>query len=239
MLRGFGAQLAVEDLPDGRVIRLTGQPELVPQTISVPRDPSSAAFAVAAALIVPGSEVVLSNICLNPTRAGLYATLAEMGADIGHENRREEGGEPVADLRVRHSALGGVEVPPERAPSMIDEYPVLACLAAFAQGTTVMRGLAELRVKESDRIAATVAGLRANGVEVDEHEDGMTVHGRAGEVPGGGTVATHLDHRIAMSFLVMGLGAARPVAVDDAAPIATSFPDFLALMRRLGGEIGR
>jgi 3-phosphoshikimate 1-carboxyvinyltransferase len=160
-----------------------------------------------------------------------------MGADIVHEHPREEGGEPVADLRVRHSTLCGIEVPPERAPSMIDEYPVLACLAAFAEGRTVMRGIGELRVKESDRIAATVAGLRANGVEVDEHEDGMTVHGRAGEVPGGGIVATRLDHRIAMSFLVMGLASAEPVAVDDGAPIATSFPGFLPLMRRLGAEI--
>jgi 3-phosphoshikimate 1-carboxyvinyltransferase len=237
MLRGFGAELSVGQVPGGRAIRLTGQPELVPQTIAVPRDPSSAAFPVAAALIVPGSGVILPNICLNPTRAGLYETLAEMGADIVHEHPREEGGEPVADLRVRHSTLCGIEVPPERAPSMIDEYPVLACLAAFAEGRTVMRGIGELRVKESDRIAATVAGLRANGVEVDEHEDGMTVHGRAGEVPGGGIVATRLDHRIAMSFLVMGLASAEPVAVDDGAPIATSFPGFLPLMRRLGAEI--
>lgn len=238
MLRGFGAVLAVEDLPEGRVIRLTGQPELVPLTIAVPRDPSSAAFPVAAALLVPGSEILVPNICLNPTRAGFYQTLAEMGADLGHENAREEGGEPVADLRVRHSALKGTEVPPERAPSMIDEYPVLACLAACAEGRTVMRGIAEMRVKESDRIAATVAGLRANGVEVDEHEDGMTVHGRPGEVPGGGTVATHLDHRIAMSFLVLGLAARAPVSVDDGAPIATSFPGFLPLMRDLGAAIG-
>jgi 3-phosphoshikimate 1-carboxyvinyltransferase len=237
MLRGFGATVAIEKLPEGRAIRLTGQPELDPQTIVVPRDPSSAAFPVAAALLVPGSDVLVPNIGLNPTRAGLYETLAEMGADIAHENPREEGGEPVADLRVRHSALCGVEVPPERAPSMIDEYPVLACLAAFAEGRTVMRGLAELRVKESDRIAATVAGLRANGVEVEEHEDGMTVHGRGGEVPGGGTVATHLDHRIAMSFLLLGLAARQPVTVDDGAPIATSFPGFLPLMRSLGAEM--
>jgi 3-phosphoshikimate 1-carboxyvinyltransferase len=237
MLRGFGARLAVEEVAEGWAIRLMGQPELVPQAIAVPRDPSSAAFPVAAALIVPGSEVVLPNICLNPTRAGLYQTLAEMGADIRRENPRTEGGEPVADLRVRHSELRGIEVPYGRAPSMIDEYPVLACLAAFAQGQTVMRGIGELRVKESDRIAATVAGLRALGVEVDEHADGMTVHGRAGEVPGGGTVATHLDHRIAMSFLVVGLASAQPVGVDDGAPIATSFPRFLPLMRGLGAEI--
>jgi 3-phosphoshikimate 1-carboxyvinyltransferase len=236
MLGGFGAVLTVEDLPEGRVIRLTGQPELAPQVIAVPRDPSSAAFPVAAALLVPGSEVLVPNICLNPTRAGFYQTLAEMGADLLHENAGEEGGEPVADLRVRHSALKGIEVPPERAPSMIDEFPVLACLAACAEGPTVMRGIGELRVKESDRIAATVAGLRLNGVEVDEHEDGMTVRGR-GEVPGGGTVATHLDHRIAMSFLVLGLAARAPVGVDDGAPIATSFPGFLPLMRGLGAEI--
>ncbi len=238
MLRGFGAEVVVEDLPEGRAIRLTGQPELRPQVIAVPRDPSSAAFPVAAALVVPGSEVIVPNICLNPTRAGLYQTLAEMGADIEHRDPREEGGEPVADLVVRHSALKGVEVPPERAPSMIDEYPVLACIAAFAEGPTVMRGIHELRVKESDRIAATVAGLRANGIEVDEEADGMIVHGRGGDgVPGGGVVATHLDHRIAMAFLCMGMGAQAPVTVDDAAPIATSFPDFRLLMEGLGAAL--
>ena len=239
MLRGFGARVIVEDLPEGRVIRLTGQPELSPMTIAVARDPSSAAFPVAAALIVPGSDVLVPNICLNPTRAGLYQTLAEMGAEIEHQNPREDGGEPVADLRVRHSELKGIEVPPDRAPSMIDEYPVLACLAAFAEGDTVMRGIGELRVKESDRIAATVAGLRANGVEVTEHEDGMTVHGRGGEVPGGGTVETHLDHRIAMSFLCLGLFTKSPVTVDDAAPIATSFPQFEHLMGELGAVLTR
>ncbi len=238
MLRGFGAEVAVEDLPEGRAIRLTGQPELMPQVIAVPRDPSSAAFPVAAALIVPGSDILVPTIGLNPTRAGLFLTLAEMGADITHQNPREEGGEPVADLVVRHAPLKGVEVPPERAPSMIDEYPVLACIAAFAEGPTVMRGIAELRVKESDRIAATVAGLRANGVDVEEFEDGMIVQGRGGDgVPGGGAVATHLDHRIAMAFLCMGLGAAASVTVDDGAPIATSFPDFSDLMRGLGAMI--
>ncbi len=238
MLSGFGAELSVEELPEGRAIRLTGQPELVPMTIAVPRDPSSAAFPVAAALIVEGSEILVPNICLNPTRAGFYQTLAEMGADIARENPREEGGEPVADLRVRFSALKGVEVPPERAASMIDEYPVLAVIAACAEGDTVMRGIGELRVKESDRIAAVVAGLRANGVEVTEEKDGMTVHGRGADgVPGGGTVATHLDHRIAMAFLVLGLAGRAPVTVDDAAPIATSFPSFLPMMRGLGADL--
>ncbi len=239
MLRGFGASVSIEELPEGRVIRLTGQPELEPMTIAVPRDPSSAAFPVVAALIVPGSDILVPNICLNPTRAGLYQTLAEMGADIEHQNPREEGGEPVADLRVRHGALKGVDVPPERAPSMIDEYPVLACLAAYAEGDTTMRGIAEMRVKESDRISAVVEGLKANGVEVTEYEDGMTVHGRGGEVKGGGTVATFLDHRIAMSFLCLGLNAKTPVTVDDAAPIATSFPKFESLMSELGAVITR
>jgi len=239
MLRGFGAEVAVEEVPasegGGRAIRLTGQPELHPQTIAVPRDPSSAAFPAVAALIVPGSEILVPNICLNPTRAGLYTTLAEMGADIEHRDAREEGGEPVADLVVRHSALKGVEVPPERAPSMIDEYPVLACLAAYAEGDTVMRGIGELRVKESDRIAATVAGLRANGIEVTEEADGMIVHGRGADgVPGGGLVETHLDHRIAMAFLCLGLGTAAAVTIDDAGPIGTSFPDFEPLMGALG-----
>jgi len=242
MLRGFGAEVVIEELPEGRAIRLTGQPELAPQQIAVPRDPSSAAFPVAAALIAEGSDITVPNICLNPTRAGFYQTLAEMGADLTHQNPHEEGGEPVADLRVRFSSLKGVEVPPERAASMIDEYPVLAVLAACAEGDTIMRGIGELRVKESDRIAAMVAGLRANGVEVTEHEDGMIVHGRGavdgrGGVPGGGMVATHLDHRIAMAFLVLGLASRAPVTIDDAAPIATSFPSFLAMMRGLGAEI--
>ena len=238
MLRGFGAQVGVEDTNEGRVITLTGQPELAPQTIAVPRDPSSAAFPVVSALLVPGSDILVPNIGLNPTRDGLLRTLAEMGADIAHLDSREEGGEPVADLQVRHSSLRGIEVPPDRAPSMIDEYPVLACLAAFAEGDTVMRGIAELRVKESDRIAATVAGLRANGVDVTEEEDGMIVHGRGADgVPGGGTVPTHLDHRIAMAFLCLGLASQQPVTIDDAVPIATSFPIFEDLMQGLGAEI--
>ena len=238
MLRGFGAEVVVEDLAGGRAIRLTGQPELRPLNIAVPRDPSSAAFPVAAALMVEGSDILVPNICLNPTRAGFYLTLAEMGADLTRENPHDEGGEPVADLRVRFSALKGIEVPPERAASMIDEYPILAVLAAFAEGDTVMRGIGELRVKESDRIAAMVAGLRANGIDVTEHDDGMIVHGRgAGGVPGGGTVATHLDHRIAMAFLCLGFAARNSVRIDDAGPIATSFPSFTTLMSGLGATI--
>ncbi|MFQ5566198.1 MAG: 3-phosphoshikimate 1-carboxyvinyltransferase [Paracoccaceae bacterium] len=246
MLRGFGAEVAVEELPEksggGRAIRLIGQPELAPLHIAVPRDPSSAAFPVAAALITEGSDIVVPDICLNPTRDGFYRTLIEMGADLIRENPREAGGEPVADLRARFSVLKGVEVPPERAASMIDEYPVLAALAACAEGDTVMRGIGELRVKESDRIAATVAGLHANGVEVTELEDGMIVHGRGpvdgrGGVPGGGTVATCLDHRIAMAFLVLGLAARNPVTIDDAGPIDTSFPFFTGLMSGLGAVI--
>jgi 3-phosphoshikimate 1-carboxyvinyltransferase len=238
MLRGFGAEVVVEDLPEGRAIRLTGRPELDPWNIAVPRDPSSAAFPVAAALMVEGSDILVPDICLNPTRAGFYLTLAEMGADLTRENPRDEGGEPVADLRVRFSALRGVEVPPGRAASMIDEYPILAVLAACAEGDTVMRGIGELRVKESDRIAAMVAGLRANGVDVTETGDGMIVHGRGADgVPGGGIVATHLDHRIAMAFLCLGLAARNPVGIDDAGPIATSFPSFMTLMSDLGATI--
>ncbi|MGF1502396.1 MAG: 3-phosphoshikimate 1-carboxyvinyltransferase [Paracoccaceae bacterium] len=236
MLSGFGAAVAVETVDGARVIRLTGRPNLVPQAIAVPRDPSSAAFPVAAGLIA-GREVRVPGIGQNPTRAGLYATLREMGADLVLEAEREEGGEPVADLVARRSALRGIEVPPTRAASMIDEYPMLACLAAYAEGDTVMRGIGELRVKESDRIAATVAGLRANGVEVTEEEDGMIVQGRGPEgVAGGGRVETHLDHRIAMAFLVMGLAAEAPVTVDDAGPIATSFPSFRPLMEDLGAR---
>jgi 3-phosphoshikimate 1-carboxyvinyltransferase len=235
MLRGFGAEIEVIEGAGSRRILLTGQPELRPCELSVPRDPSSAAFPIAAALLVEGSVVRVPNVCLNPTRAGFYATLTEMGADLTFENRREEGGEPVADLVARFSALTGVEVPPERAPSMIDEYPVLAVLAACAQGTTVMRGVAELRVKESDRIDAMARGLEACGVRIEESADTFTVHGRGtGRVPGGATVAARLDHRIAMSFLVLGLAADAPIMVDDAGPIATSFPGFRPLMEALG-----
>jgi 3-phosphoshikimate 1-carboxyvinyltransferase len=239
MLAGFGAQLRVETLPEGRVITLKGQPELQPQQITVPRDPSSAAFPVCAALIAEGSDVLVPNIGLNPTRAGLFTTLIEMGADLTYENLREEGGEPVADLRARFSpGLKGIEVPPELAASMIDEYPVLSVVAAFAQGTTVMRGVKELRVKESDRIDAMAQGLRAAGITVEEGPDWWIVHGRGfGDVPGGVTVATKLDHRIAMSFLVMGLATEKPMTVDDGSPIATSFPVFGSLMAGLGASI--
>lgn len=238
MLSAFGAKIEIEKRADGATaVHLTGQPELRPCPIIVPGDPSSAAFPVVAALLVPGSEVVVEGITLNPHRAGLYTTLIEMGGDIEIMNQREEGGEPVADLRVRASALHGIEVPPERAASMIDEYPILAIAASFATGTTVMRGIHELRVKESDRIAATAAGLRVNGVKVHETDDSMTVEGRAGRVEGGGHVVTHMDHRIAMSFIVMGLAAERPIVIDDASMIATSFPNFIGLMRELGATL--
>jgi 3-phosphoshikimate 1-carboxyvinyltransferase len=241
MLAGFGAELTVEDSDEGRVITLVGQPELGPQTIAVPRDPSSAAFPVCAALIVPGSDVLVPNIGLNPTRAGLFTTLREMGADLTYENEREEGGEPVADLRARFSPdMRGVRVPEERAASMIDEYPVLCVVAAFATGKTEMVGVKELRVKESDRIDAMARGLEAGGVTVEEGEDFMVVHGMGPDgVPGGATAAARLDHRIAMSFLVMGLAAQAPMSVDDGAPIATSFPIFEPLMSGLGAEITR
>lgn len=241
MLAGFGAQITTENTDEGRVITLTGQPDLTPQTIVVPRDPSSAAFPVCAALITEGSDVLVPNIGLNATRAGLFTTLREMGADLTYENAREEGGEPVADLRARFSPnLAGIEVPPDRAASMIDEYPVLSVVAAFAEGDTVMRGVKELRVKESDRIDAMATGLRACGVDVDEGEDWWIVKGRGhGNVAGGATCASHLDHRIAMSFLVMGLATRKPVSVDDASPIATSFPVFEALMAALGADIRR
>ncbi|MBR9652611.1 3-phosphoshikimate 1-carboxyvinyltransferase [Thalassovita aquimarina] len=241
MLGGFGAAITTEVTDEGRVITLTGRPELKPQTIVVPRDPSSAAFPVCAALIVPGSDVLVPNIGLNPTRAGLFYTLQDMGADLTFENMREEGGEPVADLRAKFSPdLKGIEVPPERAASMIDEYPVLSVVAAFATGDTVMRGVKELRVKESDRIEAMAAGLRANGVEVEDGPDWWIVKGRGhGNVPGGATCVSHLDHRIAMSFMVLGMATEAPVSVDDGSPIATSFPIFEGLMGALGARIER
>ena len=238
MLLGFGAQLTVENTADGNIITLTGQPELRPQAVAVPRDPSSAAFPVCAALIVEGSDILVPGVSQNLTRNGLYLTLVEMGAKIDFQNPRLEGGEPVADLRVRFSdTMHGIDVPPDRAPSMIDEYPVLAVVASFATGRTVMRGIKELRVKESDRIDAMARGLIACGVRVEEDADTLIVHGMgAGGVPGAATCKTHIDHRIAMSFLVLGLAAKAAVSVDDASPIVTSFPIFTALMTGLGAE---
>lgn len=241
MLAGFGAEITVEDTDAGRVITLTGQPELKPQTIAVPRDPSSAAFPVCAALIVPESDVLVPGIGLNPTRAGLFTTLREMGADLSYENERLEGGEPVADLRARYSPdMKGIDVPPARAASMIDEYPVLSVVAAFAKGQTMMTGVKELRVKESDRIAAMADGLRACGIDVEDGDDWWSVTGMGpGNVPGGATCVSHLDHRIAMSFMILGMGAQTPVSVDDASPIATSFPIFEPLMAQLGAQLDR
>ena len=240
MLVGFGAELTVDETDAGRVITLTGQPELRPQDITVPRDPSSAAFPVCAALIVEGSEVLVPNIGLNPTRAGLFYSLQEMGADLTFENMREEGGEPVADLRAKYSPdMQGIEVPPERAASMIDEYPILSVVASFAQGVTRMHGVKELRVKESDRIEAMATGLRVAGVTVDEGPDWWHVHGQGGVVKGGALAATHLDHRIAMSFLILGMGATDGMSIDDGGPVATSFPIFEPLMTQLGASISR
>ena len=242
MLKGFGADLEVETDSDGvRTIRLVGQGELTGQVIDVPGDPSSTAFPLVAALLVPGSEVLIRNVLMNPTRTGLIQTLQEMGGDIEILDPRLAGGEDVADLRVRGSSLKGVTVPPERAPAMIDEYPVLAVAASFAEGETVMHGLEELRVKESDRLAAVARGLELNGVDCTEGEDWLTVRGRPdGKGIGNGkneAVVTHLDHRIAMSFLVMGLVSEHPVTVDDSAIIATSFPEFMDIMTGLGGAI--
>ena len=237
MLAHFGANVQVEPHgAHGRRITLAGQPELVPQSVVVPADPSSAAFPLVAAAITAGSEVILEGVMLNPLRAGLIATLAEMGAAIERLGSRNEGGEEVADLRVRGGALRGVEVPASRAPSMIDEYPVLAVAAAFAEGTTIMRGLKELRIKELDRLAGTAALLRSNGVKVDIDGDDLIVAGR-GRAPGGGLVTTHMDHRLAMSALVMGLASEQPVKIDDASFIATSFPGFVELMRGLGADL--
>jgi 3-phosphoshikimate 1-carboxyvinyltransferase len=235
MLKGFGADLSVQIENGARVITLAGEAELKPQIITVPGDPSSAAFPLVAALIVPGSAVTIANVGMNPTRAGLVKILHAMGADITLQNPRSVGGEPVADLFVRHSPLTGIDVPPEGAPSMIDEYPILFVAAAFAAGTTTMRGLDELRVKESDRIAVMATGLSACGVPCTEREDGLTVTGTGGDrVPGGATVAAHLDHRIAMSLAILGLHSRSPVTIDDARPIATSFPTFVAMMQDLG-----
>lgn len=235
MLRAFGAKVTVEAHEQGHAVTVGGHAELTASPVDVPADPSSAAFPLVAALLSPDSDVTVEGVLMNPTRSGLYQTLQEMGADLTILNEREESGEPVAALRARFSSLKGIEVPPERAPSMIDEYPILAALAAFAEGRTVMRGLKELRVKESDRIAAMARGLAACGVKVTELEDGLIVEGMGVDgVPGGGMVATEMDHRIAMSFLVLGLGARNAVSIDESAFIATSFPGFTDLMKGLG-----
>ena len=241
LLRHFGARVAVTEMPDGaRRIAVTGQPELTPAEVWVPGDPSSAAFPIVAALLTPGADITIQNVGINPLRAGLLTTLQEMGGDIELTNRRERQFEPVADIRVKGSELRAIAVPPERAPAMIDEYPVLAVAAAAARGKTELRGLAELRVKESDRIAAMATGLAALGVPLQELEDGLIIEGSGGRPPSGNqqvTVATEMDHRIAMSFLVYGMAARTPVGIDDAGMIDTSFPGFVGLMNRLGADI--
>ena len=236
MLSHFGAEVAVEIVGQGRRIMVTGQPELTPAQVLVPADPSSAAFPMVGALIRQGSDIIIEAVMTNPLRTGLFETLLEMGASIETLAVRRDGGEEVADLRVRGSSLKGVEVPAARAPSMIDEYPILAVAAAYADGVTTMRGLKELRVKESDRLAATAAMLQVNGAEFDIDGDDLIVRGR-GFVPGGGQVATHMDHRIAMSALMLGLGADKPVQADDVSFVATSFPGFPDLMRSLGADL--
>jgi 3-phosphoshikimate 1-carboxyvinyltransferase len=235
MLRHFGAEVSLEAQGRTRIITLRGQPELRAADVAVPGDPSSAAFAIVAALLVPGSAIRIEGLGLNPLRTGLFECLREMGADLAVENARTEGGEPVGDLIVRHTELRAIDVPWERAPSMIDEYPVLAVAACFARGTTRMRGLKELRVKESDRLAATAALLAVNGAKVEIDGDDLLVHG-TGSVPGGGLVETHMDHRLAMSALVLGLASDAPVAVDDASFIDTSFPGFVELINGLAGS---
>ncbi len=236
MLRGFGADITVEESDEGRIIAITGEAELQPQTITVPGDPSSAAFWLVAASIVPGSDILVRNVGLNVTRTGLIAALRLMGADITECDAREVGGEPVADLRVRHATLTAIDVPPDLAPSMIDEYPVLFVAAAFAKGRTVARGAHELRVKESDRIAAMKDALEACGVACEEFEDGLAITGTGGDaIPGGARIASKLDHRIAMSLTVAGLHAAKPVTIDDVSPVATSYPVFYQSLDALTG----
>lgn len=234
MLRGFGAELTVEDGPDGKIISITGEAELKPQRIVVPGDPSSSGFWMVAASIVPGSEITIANVCMNPTRTGLITALRLMGADIAETNARTVGGEPVADLVVRHAPLKAIEVPADLAPSMIDEYPVLFVAASLAEGRTVARGAHELRVKESDRIAAMRTALEACGVVTEEYDDGLAIQGSGGApLAGGGKVATLLDHRIAMSMTVAALAAEQPIAIDDVAPVATSYPNFFATLDAL------
>ena len=242
MLTAFGAELEIEDGPQGRVITLAGGQQLSGCAIHVPGDPSSAAFPLVAALIIPGSQVTVQGVLLNELRIGLYRTLREMGADLSIENVRDQGGEPVGDVTARTSSLHGVDVPAERAPSMIDEYPILAVAAAFAEGRTVMRGLAELTVKESNRLALMAAGLEACGVLVEEEPEGMIVAGTKSanhRVRGGASIETHGDHRVAMAHLVLGLGADAPIDVDQPEMIATSFPGFTGLMQGLGADVGR
>lgn len=237
MLAGFGADLSVETDAEGtRHIRLVGEAELKPQTIEVPGDPSSAAFPVVAALITPGSEVTVTHVGMNPTRTGIFKMLEAMGADLTYSNERIVGGEPVADITARHSALKGIEVPPDVAPSMIDEFPVFFVAASMAEGRTVTSGLDELRVKESDRLALMATGLTAIGAKVEEREDGLVIDGSGGEpLAGGATIASALDHRIAMSFAVAGQNVRAAVTVDDVSPIATSFPTFEAMLTGLAG----
>jgi 3-phosphoshikimate 1-carboxyvinyltransferase len=235
MLRHFGADISITAHPQGRAITVKGDAELEGRDVVVPGDPSSAAFIAAAALVVPGSEVTIEGVLVNPTRTGFYLTVQEMGADLVFVNEREEGGEPVADIRVRSSRLKGVQVPPERAPSMIDEYPVLSVVAAFAEGETRMEGLAELKVKESDRLAATAAALTVNGVQTKLEADRLTIAGSRA-VRGGGWVTTHMDHRIAMAALTLGFATEAPVTIDDDTFIATSFPGYTGLMAGLGAR---
>lgn len=238
MLRYFGAEVETAPASDGEIaVSVVGQPELTGRAVRVPADISSAAFPMVAALLVPGSDITLTEVGLNPRRTGLVDTLLEMGAPIEILNQRDIAGEPVADLRVRHGRLKSVEVPAARAPSMIDEYPVLSVAAAMAEGRTVMNGLAELRVKESDRLAAMAGGLAACGVDVEEGKDSLVVNGRGEVVRGGGAIETDLDHRIAMSFLVLGMAGRQPVSIDDAGPIETSFPGFVEAMNRLGAAV--
>ena len=235
MLRAFGAEVQTRPKDEGQIVTIEGPINLIGTRVNVPGDPSSAAFPIIAALIIPGSDICIENVMMNPTRTGLLETLAEMGGDIRADNFRKSGGEVIADLHIKHSNLRGVTVPPQRAPAMIDEYPILAVAAAFAKGETIMNGIEELRVKESDRISATVELLRRNGVDVTESSDGMRVKG--GKAPGGATVTTYHDHRIAMSALILGLAAQSPVEIDDASMIATSFPSFFDLMNTLGANI--
>jgi 3-phosphoshikimate 1-carboxyvinyltransferase len=237
MLKGFGAELEITDHNDGRHIKIKGGQKLKATHVFVPGDPSSAAFVIVAALITPDSDVTISGVMLNPLRIGLYDTLKEMGADITYANVRDEAGETVGDMRARFSKLKGVVVPPERAPAMIDEYPILCVAAACAAGETIMRGIGEMRVKESDRIALMVAGLSACGVNITEEPEGMVVTG-GGAIAGGATVNTNGDHRIAMSHLILGLVAQNPISVLEPEMIATSFPTFVGLMNGLGAKIG-